>query len=155
MLWQVLHWYVRKTDRPSETSFSSSPAVRRFGTWSLRLATLGVPVALTYLRRLPGQIRQAIRQGDRAPGRQGDSKNGAAVPLPRVSVPGPEQPVQPASNGDVARLPALTGNSGAGQGDGAPPKDGETANGSAAPPSHDAVPSSERQAAPDKPVPEN
>jgi multidrug efflux pump len=62
----------------TETHLFRSPAVRRFGAWSLNALTLGVPQAIALVRRLPrGSPRQPLplqRNGVPVPGPVDDGK---------------------------------------------------------------------------------
>jgi multidrug efflux pump len=138
----------------SETRFFSSPAVRRFGTLSLRMVTLGVPLAVKSISKLGEKLRRpgipTFRNGKLTPTAtelSGSKVNGlkdgpikphtASAPVGNGEGAGPESPPE---NGDANRPDAKT------------PLDGKNGNGSAAAEVHDPVSSADLPAQPGGPV---
>jgi multidrug efflux pump len=129
----------------SETRFFSSPAVRRFGTMSLRVMTLGVPLAVKSLQRLGHKVRRygipTGRNGKLAPvapelngSKSNGAKDGPLVPHSTTAPVGNGEgkvPESPAKNGDGNSADAKT------------LSDGKNGNGSEARKVHDAAPSAD------------
>jgi multidrug efflux pump len=75
----------------SGTHLFTSPAVRRVGKWALLVVTLGVPVGVTFLRRLPAKRgKETRRPGER-------HRTRTVPPLPALSE-------APAGNGHPVKL---------------------------------------------------
>jgi len=138
----------------SETRFFSSPAVRRFGTLSLRMVTLGVPLAVKSISKLGEKLRRpgipTFRNGKLTPTASemsGSKVNGikdgsimshtASAPVGNGEGAVPESPPE---NGDADRPDAKT------------PLDGKNSNGSAAAEVQDPVSSADLPAHPGGPV---
>ncbi|MFL5245682.1 MAG: efflux RND transporter permease subunit [Gemmataceae bacterium] len=129
----------------SETKFFASPAVRRFGAMSLRVMTLGVPLAVRSIRKLGQQLRRSPTPA---------SRNGKPIPVsPQLagvktteSSDGPIEPqIASASNGngngngDATVSPARPRNGEANGSDAKTHSEGKSTNGSSGRPARDAV----------------